>query len=348
MQANKDGHDEDNDRVKEDEEMEDRSGNRAKNVKETSRDSVFDKPAGAAYESMMEENGPIQDGAVEDMDNEDLLDDWDPIAFAEKEAFLVLPARTAVLPIPKPQLIATEAHALEPAFDKDMAPDGDSAENTAAMLKARQWVAAGEETVAAPMPILNLHKTRNMDKEHPMEIGGTPSLTSQVEASLITPERRSKRTAANSDEDSLQRAARLVAKKNLEEQEGKIYDNSFLSLSVKSITDNYENVGISLGTEVTAVQASVSLIKKVEKDRFNSFPVKTTQDSHSDIDIEDSDLELSAINMLCGDLVDDVVDDDNGDILNRFDNVHTTNNPQKHKSAKSRLGPKAKKHIVFQ
>jgi hypothetical protein len=82
------------------------------------------------------------------------------------------------------------------------------------------------------------------------------------------PLRRSKRREASMDEDSTTRASKLVAKRNLEENDGKIYSNSILSFSDKHITYQVKNIGISICKDASIVQTSIMLMKKVEKDRF--------------------------------------------------------------------------------
>lgn len=66
-------------------------------------------------------------------------------------------------------------------------------------------------------------------------IDGTPRRT-VVSQSSLSPLRRSKRRQDTADEDSVERASRLTAKKNLENMEGNNYKNSLLSLSNEQCT----------------------------------------------------------------------------------------------------------------
>ncbi|CAO2150266.1 unnamed protein product [Urochloa humidicola] len=86
--------------------------------------------------------------------------------------------------------------------------------------------------------------------------------------SSVTPSKRvlpqtsvrwSKRREATADEDSLERAERLVAIKNLETttKSGKNFNNSILTVPDSVFASNIQNVGISMG--------------KVENDVFNSI-----------------------------------------------------------------------------
>ncbi|TVU29826.1 hypothetical protein EJB05_21413, partial [Eragrostis curvula] len=117
-----------------------------------------------------------------------------------------------------------------------------------------------------------------------------PSLSITPTGNSSTPLRRSLRRAGTVDEHSSDRASRLVAKRNLEDTEG-----------------------ISLGSEIKHVQSSVSLIKNIEKDRFKKPSMKTSQDSH--LDLEDSDCEIDhlALGRLCGDLTEELMDDNSSE-----------------------------------
>ena len=69
--------------------------------------------------------------------------------------------------------------------------------------------------------------------------------------------------------------------------------------------------GISIGKDANAVNSSVLHLKKVEKDRFK-LPSTTQnyQDSHSDIDDSDCEIDHLALGHLCGDLTEELMDDD--------------------------------------
>ena len=139
----------------------------------------------------------------------------------------------------------------------------------------------------------------------------TPQNTIAAGSSQFTPLRRSKRREATADEDSIERASRLVAKRNLEVDEGKHYSNSILSFSNEHISDNIQNIGISIGKDANAVNSSVLHLKKVEKDRFKlPSTTQNCQDSHSDIDDSDCEIDHLALDHLCGDLTEELMDDD--------------------------------------
>lgn len=97
------------------------------------------------------------------------------------------------------------------------------------------------------------------DSVEPNEVS-TPLLDAKV-GLLTTPERRSRRRAASVDSDSIERAAKLVAKHNLEEQHGNTTKHSFLSFDDKRVANNVGSIGISTGIEDKAIHSSVHLIK---------------------------------------------------------------------------------------
>lgn len=73
--------------------------------------------------------------------------------------------------------------------------------------------------------------------------GATPHFDAKVGFRPM-PEKRSRRRATTVDKDMVERAAKLLAKKNLEEQDSMILKNSFLSLPDMQTTDNVKNIGI--------------------------------------------------------------------------------------------------------
>jgi len=84
--------------------------------------------------------------------------------------------------------------------------------------------------------------------------------------------RRSKRREATADEDSLDKAERLAAMKNLEipAKNGKNFNNSVLSISDNAISSNLNNVGISLGSNENDIFRSISEIKSGELDKIHA------------------------------------------------------------------------------
>ena len=102
------------------------------------------------------------------------------------------------------------------------------------------------------------------------ELGSVMTLAVLSDGEL-TPVRRSKRNAGVADVDSLEKAEKRVAIKNLEENEGNAKKNSFCSFSNIHIEQNLKGVGISLGDNENLTLESVTLIKEVEKEKDETF-----------------------------------------------------------------------------
>jgi hypothetical protein len=89
-----------------------------------------------------------------------------------------------------------------------------------------------------------------------------------------TPTRHSKRREGSTGEHSVDRAARMVAKKNLEIAQGNaIYPS--LPFYNEHMADCIENISISIRNDLKNVQPSVVLNKKLDKDRLASVPTSS-------------------------------------------------------------------------
>lgn len=108
---------------------------------------------------------------------------------------------------------------------------------------------------------INEHKEIKSSGMNMVSAGGlvgkkqTDTIPNGVSVQASTPLRRSLRRAGSVDEDSLDRASRLVAKRNLEDVEGKSYNSSILNFPSKLLADNIKNVGISMGSDILHVQS---------------------------------------------------------------------------------------------
>ena len=80
-----------------------------------------------------------------------------------------------------------------------------------------------------------------------------------------TPTRSSNRSAATTDVDSVEKASKLKANKNLDVPQNKGNDNliSFTSLDESTVLSNISNVGISISSSVN-VSSFVSDLKAAE------------------------------------------------------------------------------------
>jgi hypothetical protein len=130
-----------------------------------------------------------------------------------------------------------------------------------------------------------------------------------------TPSRHSKRREGSTSKHLVERVARMVAKKNLEELPGNC-NNSILSFSNEHMTDSIESIGISIGDEIKNIQSSVLLIKNVERDRL-LLPAKHYVDDSLDVNDSDCDIDQKALSHLCGDLTEETGDITNSDHLEK-------------------------------
>ena len=136
---------------------------------------------------------------------------------------------------------------------------------------------------------------------------------SQGAAGTSTPQRRSSRAAATADEDSVEKAVKLAAKRNLEQTSGTLSQNSVLMFSDSMINNNLRCLGINLGKTDEARVRSINLVKTSE---VNGSHLISHQKDHS-LDNEgneiESDVDISDLNVFCGvegvDVVGDYSDD---------------------------------------
>ena len=112
--------------------------------------------------------------------------------------------------------------------------------------------------------------------------------------------RRSKRTTARGDEDMLEKAKMLAAKKNLDNG---MSNKSFASMPFDNITSNISKLGVSMGTNSDDIMNSVISIKNIEVDRLTvaakklnskgnakSLPCPDNIDDQDDMDALDAHL----------------------------------------------------------
>lgn len=125
--------------------------------------------------------------------------------------------------------------------------------------------------------------------------------------------RSSKRRAMTADEDSLSRAARLKAGRNLQEQFVKgTKPDSFLYLNDEVIASGLNNLGVTLGLDSTSVSESIAYIKKIEQNRLledNQQDLKSRVFAQEEKEIaEEEEIDRVILNNLCSDIMDEVLD----------------------------------------
>jgi hypothetical protein len=152
------------------------------------------------------------------------------------------------------------------------------------------------------------------------ELGSVMKMAVLLDGEL-TLVRRSKRNADLADVNSLERAERRVAVKNLEELQGNLDVHSICSFSNVRIEKNIGGVGISLGNKDNLICGSVSLIKDVEREKL--MAPKCFNNFENDIDFEEDEIDpdTSAISRLYGNLTEEVMDDNSADLVGVLVNI---------------------------
>lgn len=134
-----------------------------------------------------------------------------------------------------------------------------------------------------------------------------------IKETVMTPKRYSARLGCNSGVHSVEKAKKRKAWKNLELQQGNEV-NSFLSFSNSSITSSLQNLGVLLGASSDEITDSVCSLKKTEVERINSSLslVRDNLDKLDDGDSseEEDDLNNLVLGHLCGDMMDEVMDEE--------------------------------------
>jgi hypothetical protein len=255
------------------------------------------------------------DGFVEDFDGDDLLDDVGEVLACHKVSHQtdtgsgILPMEELAVMVQGETLVQASQTAVGLEVEKEMTASAVSPSKAPSL-------ALGPPLERAIMGLKEANGGVVTGGEVGLaigDLGGVTPLNSVLAGSVQNPPlRRSKRREGTTDEDSTTRASKLVAKRNLEADEGKLYNNSFLSFSDEHISDKVKNIGISIGKDTNSVQSSVVLMKNIEKDRFKLPSVdQTCQDSHLDLEESDCEIDHLALGHLCVGLTEKLMDDNN-------------------------------------
>ncbi|CAN6175788.1 unnamed protein product [Urochloa humidicola] len=165
---------------------------------------------------------------------------------------------------------------------------------------------------ATPVPSLDVKKVAT---------GSLMEQENTIANISVMPLHTSKRNATAGDQDSIERAAKLKAQKNLEDPKpsgtnSAISFNSFLDATV---VNNIGSVGVSLGVDVDRVNSSVCLLKSIEENRLSeNLDLGYLNDASKldGCDIEkndDEELDIPALNTLCAELMEGLSEGD-GDL----------------------------------
>jgi Neuraminidase (sialidase) len=178
----------------------------------------------------------------------------------------------------------------------------------------------GVEEVEQALQQVEVMQTENLTSEEgaavdgrvKIAIGSTSKevqIAAAIKEALMVSTRSSPRLGDSSEEHTLARAERRAAAKNLELVEGNLLNNSLNSLSMSSASSILSSVGILWGATVVERNISVKSLLDYNKKCVLQSEVQEYLESDSDEDCSER-LEQDAIKQLCGDLVDEVFDDD--------------------------------------
>lgn len=131
---------------------------------------------------------------------------------------------------------------------------------------------------------------------------------------LNSPARASPRLAQSTEEHTLSRAERRTTIKNLESMEGKSSCNSFCSFDLNDAVSNVRQLGVVFGFCESEMVSSVKEIFDLEAARVSTasnFDKCEVLSQETDSEVESiENIESRAIKQLCGELLEEVFDDD--------------------------------------
>jgi hypothetical protein len=167
---------------------------------------------------------------------------------------------------------------------------------------------------------------------------------------LTTPTRSSPRLAGAIEEHVMDKVKKRAALKNLEPIEGKTSNSSFLSFSDVVVHSNLSNMGVTLGKNDSEVSDSIMCLKTLEaKCLPPKLSSKEMEEQHNIALLdseEDDNLDNITLGHLCGDLMEEVMDEDSDHLSCDFQAVFKKNksksSSKKKKIAKIRMARKNK------
>jgi hypothetical protein len=132
----------------------------------------------------------------------------------------------------------------------------------------------------------------------------------------VSPVRASKRNAFTSDQDSLEKAAKLKARKNLESSSIKGKETrplSFDAIDDSILLASTSALGISLGSNEQEVSLSLKSLKDLESLRLSeNFNLEVTNkilvDDVSSVCSLEENMDLDALNLICAEITEDLSD----------------------------------------
>lgn len=191
----------------------------------------------------------------------------------------------------------------------------------AAALVPQVAVGAGG-THSAPAG-LGVHRTTTTEGEiHPVPM----TAAAAIKEVTTTPKRASPRLAKNIDIDSVNKAKKRAAWKNLDFSTGNMSDFSFIQFPSVDISKRLSNLGINLGHNTSLINDSVNLLKEVELARSRPDPASTEVLANPDFfNVVEEDLDDVNLGYLCEELLEDFVDDNSDHLSCDFKTVFKKN-----------------------
>lgn len=159
---------------------------------------------------------------------------------------------------------------------------------------------------------------------------------------VATQPRSSPRLVDVVDSHVMERAKMRPAWRNLESGEGTSL--SILSFSDHVVSSKFANLGINLGNDDLESRDAVWSLKQLEFDRISSIPtseVEVLEVDDTNKKEEDLDIENLALGHLCGDLMEEVMDEDSDRLSCDFQTVFRKNKSRKKNNPNIRV---VKKH----
>jgi len=142
---------------------------------------------------------------------------------------------------------------------------------------------------------------------------GTLNKTKALSGGVVSPVRASKRNASISEQDSLEKATKLKARRNMDSSsiKGKELPLSFDVFDDSSLLASTSTLGISLGANEQEATLSMQLLRDIESRRMSEskcLHVETNSllGDASSVCSLDENLDLDALNLICAEISEDL------------------------------------------
>jgi hypothetical protein len=133
---------------------------------------------------------------------------------------------------------------------------------------------------------------------------------------IVSPGRSSKRSAATADQDSLEKAAKLKARQNLEHTSGKGKDPQNISFVFRDDTflfNSSKSLGILLGDNEFDMHNSLENLRQIERQRLHDSKLlmesnRLVADVASMVSSNEEGIDLEALNFICSEIAEGLGD----------------------------------------